>query len=160
VTAVSKELRSVGIAAAEYHSAMSGDRLGTLAGLAELGGVVIAIRCLDEGVDIPEVDHALILASSANSREFIQRRGRVLRTARDLGKTSAEIHDVLVTSPGGTSNGKVLSGELERARLFATDARNSAVRATLRRVASLSDLSTDEVEMPEVTATASEVAIQ
>jgi len=40
------------------------------------GGIVVSIRCLDEGIDIPAVSHALILASSKNPREYIQRRGR------------------------------------------------------------------------------------
>ena len=44
----------------------------------ELQGLV-AIRCLDEGVDIPAIQNAVILASSSNPRQFIQRRGRILR---------------------------------------------------------------------------------
>lgn len=55
--------------------------------------VLVAIRCLDEGVDVPETETAYILASSSNSREFIQRRGRILR--RSIGKTSAVIHDFI-----------------------------------------------------------------
>ena len=60
----------------------------------ELNGLT-AIRCLDEGVDIPETRRAFILASSSNPRQFIQRRGRVLR--RSPGKLEAEIHDFVVT---------------------------------------------------------------
>jgi DNA phosphorothioation system restriction enzyme len=56
---------------------------------------LVAIRCLDEGVDIPETRRAFILASSTNPKQFIQRRGRILRLAK--GKTLAEIHDFLVT---------------------------------------------------------------
>lgn len=56
---------------------------------------LVAIRCLDEGVDIPETRRAFILASSTNPKQFIQRRGRILRRAK--GKTLAEIHDFLVT---------------------------------------------------------------
>ena len=59
----------------------------------ELDGLV-AIRCLDEGVDIPATKRAFILASSTNPRQFIQRRGRVLRKAP--GKDHAEIHDFVV----------------------------------------------------------------
>jgi len=58
---------------------------------------LVAIRCLDEGVDIPETETAFILASSSNPRQFIQRRGRVLRTAP--GKHKAEIHDMIVVPP-------------------------------------------------------------
>jgi len=60
---------------------------------------LVAIRCLDEGVDIPETRRAFILASSRNPRQFIQRRGRVLRRAE--GKVKAEIHDFIVTPPEG-----------------------------------------------------------
>lgn len=54
---------------------------------------LIAIRCLDEGVDIPKVQTAFILASSTNPKEYIQRRGRVLRLAE--GKEYAEIYDFI-----------------------------------------------------------------
>ena len=57
---------------------------------------LIAIRCLDEGVNIPSVDKAFILASSTNPKEYVQRRGRVLRLYP--GKESAMIYD-FVTLP-------------------------------------------------------------
>lgn len=53
-----------------------------------------AIRCLDEGVDIPKLKRAFILSSGSNPKEFIQRRGRVLRKAE--GKEFAEIYDFIV----------------------------------------------------------------
>ena len=53
-----------------------------------------AIRCLDEGVDIPELRRAFILSSGTNPKEFIQRRGRILR--RSPGKDLAEIYDFFV----------------------------------------------------------------
>jgi DNA phosphorothioation system restriction enzyme len=59
--------------------------------------VLVAIRCLDEGIDIPETQRAFILASSSNPKQFIQRRGRILRLAP--GKTLAEIHDFIVVPP-------------------------------------------------------------
>ncbi|ARV61681.1 DNA phosphorothioation system restriction enzyme [Nostocales cyanobacterium HT-58-2] len=62
----------------------------------ELQGLV-AIRCLDEGVDIPAIQTAVILASSANPRQFIQRRGRVLRP--HPGKERATIFDMIVLPP-------------------------------------------------------------
>ena len=58
---------------------------------------LVAIRCLDEGVDIPATRTAVILASSNNPRQFIQRRGRLLR--RHLTKTTAEIFDMIVIPP-------------------------------------------------------------
>ncbi len=57
---------------------------------------LVAIKCLDEGVDIPSVERAFILASSSNPKEFIQRRGRVLRQSKDTGKTHAYIYDFIV----------------------------------------------------------------
>ncbi len=53
-----------------------------------------AIRCLDEGVDIPALQRAFILSSGTNPKEFIQRRGRVLRKAKN--KEFAEIYDFIV----------------------------------------------------------------
>lgn len=62
----------------------------------ELQGLV-AIRCLDEGVDIPAIRHAVILASTGNPRQFIQRRGRVLRPYP--GKEQATLFDTIVLPP-------------------------------------------------------------
>ena len=58
---------------------------------------LVAIRCLDEGVDVPITKRAFILASSSNPRQFIQRRGRVLR--KSDGKDVAEIWDFIVLPP-------------------------------------------------------------
>lgn len=62
----------------------------------ELQGLV-AIRCLDEGLDIPAIETAIILSSSTNPRQFIQRRGRVLRPYP--GKERATIFDMIVLPP-------------------------------------------------------------
>jgi superfamily II DNA or RNA helicase len=62
----------------------------------ELQGLV-AIRCLDEGVDIPSIQTAVILASSGNPRQFIQRRGRILRTHPQ--KKQATLFDMIVMPP-------------------------------------------------------------
>ena len=51
----------------------------TLERFENFGGIILAIKMLDEGVDIPSIDHALIIASDQNPRQHIQRRGRVLR---------------------------------------------------------------------------------
>lgn len=57
---------------------------------------IVAIKCLDEGVNIPGIRTAFILASTTNPKEYIQRRGRVLRKADN--KPYAEIYD-FVTLP-------------------------------------------------------------
>ena len=59
--------------------------------------VLVAIRCLDEGVDIPATRTAFMLASSTNPRQFVQRRGRLLRLHE--GKNRAEIFDFFATFP-------------------------------------------------------------
>ena len=56
--------------------------------------VMAAIRCLDEGINIPSITGALILSSNDDYREFVQRRGRILRTYGD--KKYANIYDVIV----------------------------------------------------------------
>ncbi len=64
--------------------------------------VLIAIKCLDEGVDIPSATTGYILASSGNPREFIQRRGRLLR--RFPGKNMAKVIDFVVQPSRSVSN--------------------------------------------------------
>ncbi len=96
--------------------------------------VLVAIRCLDEGVDIPATRVAFILASSTNPRQFIQRRGRVLRRAP--GKTRAEIFDFMVApAPREVPRGspeypvvrRLLRNEFRRASEFADLAENGPV---------------------------------
>lgn len=58
---------------------------------------MVAIRCLDEGINIPSIKSALILSSNDDYREFVQRRGRILR--KHKGKKSADIYDVVVLPP-------------------------------------------------------------
>lgn len=133
-------LAEIGITTLPYHSAMLGDRAATLRWLEVRGGVVTAIKCLDEGVDVPSITHALILASSKNPREFVQRRGRVLR--RSEGKALAYIHDAIVlppiddaTDPHTVKADTMTAGELVRAIEFASFASNPAAGADLERFA-------------------------
>ena len=121
----------------EYHSQMAGDRRETLRWLERVGGIVVAIKCLDEGVDIPAVSHALILASSKNPREYIQRRGRVLR--RHSHKALAYIHDAVVLPPDGFRESgapdPIVAGELARGIQFSRNAENPAAATDLERIA-------------------------
>lgn len=59
---------------------------------------LVAIKCLDEGINIPSIKSALILSSNDNYREFVQRRGRILRLYEDEygKKQKAHIYDVIV----------------------------------------------------------------
>ncbi|MEI7923596.1 MAG: DEAD/DEAH box helicase family protein [Planctomycetota bacterium] len=120
----------------EYHSAMTADKEQTLRVFEANGGILVSIRCLDEGVDIPSVSHALILASSRNPREFIQRRGRVLR--KSPGKHVAHIHDVLVLPSATATEGEgnsIIEAELTRAIEFGQWAENPASITDLQRFA-------------------------
>lgn len=120
-------LATAGLDTLEYHSAMAGNRAATLTELELNGGILVSVRCLDEGVDLPAVSHALVLASSRNPREFIQRRGRILR--RHHGKTLAYLHDAIVvpapsSEPPPPGGDRLLLGELQRVMEFARGAAN------------------------------------
>lgn len=91
--------------------------------------VLLAIKCLDQGVDIPSTKTAVILASSHNPIEFIQRRGRILRPHDN--KDRATIHDMIVLPrvvPEGQlcteSEKSIIRKELERLREFAASSDN------------------------------------
>jgi superfamily II DNA or RNA helicase len=91
---------------------------------------LLAMRCLDEGVDIPSARIGVITASTQNPRQFVQRRGRLLRRDPDNPKSHAVIHDLLVMPPrpGGEpieSEKRLIGAELSRAAELADAARNS-----------------------------------
>lgn len=137
---VVESLSAAGHTAMPFHSAMEGDRAETLRWLERRGGIAVAIKCLDEGVDIPSVTHALILASSKNPREFVQRRGRVLRSSP--GKALAFVHDAIVVAPRPEPDGDedqepdpVTLGELARAIEFSQSADNPAASSDLIGIA-------------------------
>jgi len=130
------KLRAEGLRPLEYHSNMSGEKSDALNWFKKFGGVLVSIKCLDEGVDIPAVSHAFILASSQNPRQFIQRRGRVLRKSAE--KNLAVIHDAIVVPIDPQSESEqisLLKAELIRALEFANSALNKGAGADLRRIA-------------------------
>jgi superfamily II DNA or RNA helicase len=107
----------------ELHSdLLPAAREETLCQFEQFGGIVLCMRCLDEGVNIPMADHALIIASSQTKREYVQRRGRVLRKVAGRKKI-AEIHDVVVM-PDGISVDWVDKAEFSRCFEFAKAATN------------------------------------
>ena len=83
---------------------------------------VVAIRCLDEGIDVPELRMGFLLASSTNPRQFVQRRGRLLRNSP--GKARALIYDFIVRPPD-------LGGRLDDA---AFNMERAFFRRELRRI--------------------------
>ena len=76
---------------------------------------LVAIKALDEGVDIPEIETGIIMASSGNPREFIQRRGRLLR--KSPGKSKAVIYDMVVLGEGEEYDG-INKSEVKRINEF------------------------------------------
>jgi superfamily II DNA or RNA helicase len=91
---------------------------------------LVAMKCLDEGVDVPTTRTAYFLASSSNPREFIQRRGRILRKAP--GKEYSTIHDLIAVpplaldeqSPTFAMERSIIRHELQRFAEFANPALN------------------------------------
>lgn len=84
--------------------------------------VLTSMKCLDEGVDVPRSELAIFCASTGNPRQFIQRRGRVLRKHPD--KYMAEIHDLVVAPKVNISSSSykmeqiLFKGELMRVKNF------------------------------------------
>lgn len=93
--------------------------------------VIASMKCLDEGVDIPRAQHAIFCSSTGNPRQFIQRRGRILRKHPD--KHKATIHD-LVVIPNLSESSKdsetfllernLVKKEIERVMYFASLSQN------------------------------------
>ena len=92
--------------------------------------VLTAKRVLDEGLDVPEISNAIILASTTVERQWVQRRGRVLRMCPAISKEHATIHDFLVLPPpdelGDDDVKRLIRGELARCDEFASLAQNRA----------------------------------
>lgn len=100
------------------------NRIDELDHYKSVGGILLAIDCLDEGIDIPQITHAIILASSQNPRQFVQRRGRVLRKSHN--KDSAVIFDCFIRPKDNYENfSGIMKNEIERAKEMADAAINS-----------------------------------
>lgn len=91
--------------------------------------VLTSMKCLDEGVDVPRSEMAIFCASTGNPRQFVQRRGRILRKHKD--KYRAVIHDLIVAPWISTAEDSykmernLLETELKRVRDFASLSENS-----------------------------------
>lgn len=118
---VQRELAELDIPTFKYHSRNQAEHGAIMDYFGARGGLLLAVKCLDEGIDIPLINGALILASSTNPREYIQRRGRVLR--RSPGKYSATLVDALVVDHNGVA---LTPSEVTRGIEFATHALNDA----------------------------------
>jgi superfamily II DNA or RNA helicase len=96
--------------------------------------VIASMKCLDEGVDIPRAEHAIFCSSTGNPRQFIQRRGRILRKHPD--KLKAVIHDLIVVPDLTVSTPYSETYQLERI----------LVRKELERVMYFASLSNNPFE--------------
>ncbi|MCE8532264.1 DEAD/DEAH box helicase family protein [Ruegeria pomeroyi] len=138
VEAVSTMLHSMGWDVSRFTSRESRKDRDNILENFRLGMIdaMVAIRCLDEGIDVPACSTAYILASSRDPRQFVQRRGRILR--RSPGKEQALIHDFIVVLPED----------------FETDSdyAKRLIKSELGRVAEFSSLSENRSEAYETLA--------
>lgn len=97
--------------------------------------VIVAIKCMDEGIDIPTADIGILMASSTNPREYIQRIGRIIRQSPD--KLTAELYDICVDTIQTMDNDnvalerKIRAKEQIRLREIAENAINSIDALTI-----------------------------
>lgn len=112
-----------------------GDRTRTILEGFQAGDIQVltAKRVLDEGVNIPQIERAYILASTTVRRQWVQRRGRLLRMCKAIGKTHAVIHDLVALPPAAYDGGpldadarRIVSSELDRVWEFARLSKNAA----------------------------------
>lgn len=96
INKVTKRVSDLGLRVHRFDSKVNNKERGNILELFSQGKiqVLVAIKCLDEGVDIPATKRAYFLASTSNPREFVQRRGRILRKSKN--KNLAEIYDFIV----------------------------------------------------------------
>lgn len=114
--------------------------------------VLLSMKCLDEGVDIPRAEQAIFCSSTGNPRQFIQRRGRILRTHSN--KNFAKVHDLIVIplveygSKNFESEKKIVEKELERVVHFAYMAINKyEALEGLRRICEYYGLNLDTIHL-------------
>ncbi len=128
ITAVNRLLSRIGIVSHQYTAKETGKTKTTEDFLTLFGRqdyqVLTAMKVLDEGIDLPQTNTAFLLASSTVEREWVQRRGRILRNAPE--KATADLYDFIVIPPGFSSDvsQSLLRSELRRANSFADVAEN------------------------------------
>ncbi len=104
--------------------------------------VLVSMKCLDEGVDVPRIEQAIFCASTGNPRQFVQRRGRILRKSTD--KHLATIYNMVVVPSKSRRVGnyntekRLIENELKRVYEFAGLALNQM--EALERVQPVLDL--------------------
>lgn len=125
---VIKELEKRGFKPSQFTASESMSERMNLIDMFNKGTIdsLVAIRCLDEGINIPSIDGALILASANDYRQTVQRRGRILRTFTnaytDKKKEYANIYDVIVLPSLSTT--QMAETELKRMNEYLRLAKN------------------------------------
>jgi superfamily II DNA or RNA helicase len=140
-----------GMRVERYYGETEGDRRVVLQERLASGDIqaLLAMKCLDEGIDIPSARIGVVLASTQNPRQFVQRRGRLLRRDPDNPKSHAVIHDFIVLPPRpdgemSDSEKRLIGVELSRALELADAARNREVRFQILQWAYEYDLDPEE----------------
>jgi superfamily II DNA or RNA helicase len=101
---------------------------------------IIAIKCLDEGVDIPSATTGIFLSNNTDPREYVQRLGRVLRRHDASNKQIAYVYDFIVLPPSSTDSSNssarnLVKAEIKRIKFFEALAKNSAeVKESLGKI--------------------------
>jgi len=97
--------------------------------------VLVAIKCFDEGLDVPQLDKIYIMSSDRLKRQTVQRRGRVLRVCKETGKQFAYIYDMVVFPPLNhgdfNSANNLIQNELYRVNEYNKLAENNVENSTL-----------------------------
>lgn len=124
---ITQELNKLGLRVSKFNSDLPRNDRTKILDMFEKEDiqVLVAMKCLDEGVDIPSTKKAYFLASTSNPREFVQRRGRILRKYKN--KSFAEVYDYITLPLGGTYEElkSVATKELPRFAEFCDGAINS-----------------------------------
>lgn len=132
LVAVNALLRERGVLYHQLTAGETADRRATRDILANYQSgdlqVLTAKRVLDEGVNVPQIRRAFILASTTVERQWVQRRGRILRKCDAIGKTFGVIHDFVAMPPPEMIQDpdakQLVGGEFKRVYEFARLARN------------------------------------
>ncbi len=136
--AIYRMLNNLELNAVEYHNDMkSREKILNAFEHSSFIRYIISIGCLDQGVDLPVCDGAIILSSTSNPRQYIQRRGRVLRTNGGK-KKMAYIHDVIVTP--------YRYEDLIQEKMYLDDVESSIVIKQINRVETFIDDSSNVAE--------------
>jgi len=126
VNEITKKIADLGIRVHQFDSHVHSNKRPAILDSFSKGviQILVAIKCLDEGVDVPSTKTAYFLASTSNPREFVQRRGRILR--KSPGKKLAEIYDFIVIPSSADERifKTIVTKELPRFAEFSSSAVN------------------------------------